>query len=250
MDKATQYHFSDFTRTHYAECIELAKKNYTFIGYGEAKKRDNFVLWRHDVDFSMHVAKKLAAIESEKGVRATYFIYPHCEFYNLLEKEVYQLVKDIQAMGHEIGLHFDPHFYDIQSSDKLDEALQKEKQLLRSFFDINVTVFSFHNNNAFTMSCENWEYGGLINTYTKYFKTEVGYCSDSHGIWRFSRLHDVLTEARHTKLQVLTHPEWWQEDVLAPRQRIKRCVDERARKNLAFYDNLLQAMDRPNIDMD
>jgi hypothetical protein len=250
MCKADQYYFSDFTIGHYKRCLDLALKNYEFICYPEAKEKENFILWRHDVDFSMHVARKLAEIENEKGVRSTYFIYPHCEFYNVLEKEVFLLVKEIQKLGHKIGLHFDSHFYNIQSSSQLDEALNKEKKLLIDFFEAEIEVFSFHNNNTFTMSCEDWSYGGLINTYAKFFKKDVGYCSDSHGIWRFSRLSNVLEDAEHRKLQVLTHPEWWQDTPMAPRQRIKRCIEGRAAKNLKYYDDLLTSMGRLNIDED
>lgn len=245
-----KYFFSDFTTSHYSACIDLAKKNYEFILYEDALLKDNCILWRHDVDFSMHRAKRLAEIEAEKGVKATYFIYPHCEFYNLLEKEIFQLVKEIQKLGHSIGLHFDSHFYNIRSAEDLNSSLQKEKKLLEDFFETEIKVFSFHNNNDFTMSCEEWQYEGMINTYAKYFKTEVRYCSDSHGIWRFSRLYDVLQKAEQKKLQVLTHPEWWQESVMAPRQRIKRCIDLRAEKSMKYYYNLLLNMKRPNIDVE
>lgn len=250
MSLSEQYHFDDFTRKSYADYIDIAKRNYQFITYPEALGKNNFILWRHDVDFSMHVAAKLAEIEASKGVVATYFIYPHCEFYNLLEKEIFLFVKKIQNLGHQIGLHFDSHFYNINSADQLDEALQKEKKLLETFFDTEVKVFSFHNNNDFTMSCEDWEYSGMINTYASLFKNEVGYCSDSHGIWRFNRLKDILEKAEYAKLQVLTHPEWWQEKEMPPRQRILRCINERAAKSVRYYDELLLKMNRPNIDSD
>ena len=247
MNQFEQYHYEDFTRSHYEACIDVAKDNYEFVGYEAALDEKRNVLWRHDVDFSMHIAKKLAQIEARKNVKATYFIYPHCEFYNLLEKEIFFLVKDIQSMGHDIGLHFDSHFYDIKDTSELDEALKKEKNLLDTFFEIDVKVFSFHNTNDFTMSCEEWEYGGMINAYSKFFKSEVGYCSDSNGIWRFSRLMDVLINADFQKLHVLTHPEWWQENPMSPRQKIQRCIEERAMKNLMYYDDLLSRVNRPNI---
>lgn len=247
MNQFEKFRFADFTRSHYESCIHEAKKNYEFVGYNAIFDERKSVLWRHDVDFSMHIAKKLAVIEAKNGVKATYFIYPHSEFYNLLEKEIFLLVKDIQNLGHDIGLHFDSHFYNINNAEDLAEALKKEKYLLDTFFNIDVKVFSFHNNNDFTMSCEDFEYGGMINTYAKYFKSEVGYCSDSNGIWRFSRLMDVLIGADHPKLQVLTHPEWWQEIPMPPREKIQRCINYRALKNLEYYDNLLSKMNRPNI---
>lgn len=166
MSNFDKYNFSDFTRAHYATCIDLAKRNYEFITYPEVLTADKFILWRHDVDFSMHIARKLAQIEADKGVRATYFIYPHCEFYNLLEKEIFVLVKDIQKLGHRIGLHFDSHFYDIQTAADLDMALGKEKNLLESFFDAEIDVFSFHNNNAFTMVQDTFTSSFCINIWS------------------------------------------------------------------------------------
>ena len=32
----------------------------------------------------------------------------------------------------------------------------------------------------------------MINTYAKYFKENVEYCSDSNGYWRYKRLEDFL----------------------------------------------------------
>ena len=150
-------------------------------------------------------------------------------------------------MGHHIGLHFDSHFCNISNKENLISKLKIEKRLLEEFFQTKINAFSFHNNNNFTLNCEDWQYCGMINTYAKYFKTEIGYCSDSHGIWRFSSLLDILSNAEHSKLQVLTHPEWWQKQAMSPRERISRCIDLRASKCHVFYDKLLKNMGRPNI---
>ena len=98
------------------------------------------------------------------------------------------------------------------------------------------------------MSCQQWTYGGMINAYAAYFKKEVGYCSDSNGIWRFRRLEDVVTKAEDTRLQILTHPEMWQATVMSPRQRIHHCIRGRAEKNIFNYDRDLIAFNRENID--
>jgi hypothetical protein len=248
MNKAEEYFYSDFTQGSYAELIDLAKSSYPFIGYQEIGDRSRYILWRHDVDFSMHVAAELAEIEHHKQVKATYFIYPHSEFYNLFEKEIFLLVKRIQELGHHIGLHFDSHFYNIQNVNQLEAALIREKELLDRFFQTEIRVFSFHNNNDFTMGCEEWMYAGLINTYASVFKTHIGYCSDSHSIWRFRRLKDVLTSASDDRLQVLTHPEWWQKLPMPPRRKMLKCVYGRAESNIRYYDSLLKKMNRPNID--
>jgi hypothetical protein len=64
----------------------------------------------------------------------------------------------------------------------------------------------------------------------------VAYCSDSNGYWRFRRLYDVLNEKKDYRLQVLTHPEWWQEKPMPARQRFFRCVYGRANANMQNYD--------------
>jgi len=87
----------------------------------------------------------------------------------------------------------------------------------------------------------------MINAYSKYLKSNFGYCSDSNGYWRFERLEDVLKEAKHEKLQVLTHPGWWVETPMSPRQRIQRCIDGRAINVGKNYDDLLNRMCRENV---
>ncbi len=247
---ATQYHFSDFTLSHYRELLRLAVAGWDVKLHREVNPAEDdasFILWRHDVDFSMHAARNLARLEHEAGVRSTYYLLPHSEFYNLFEREVSDLVKEIISLGHDVGLHFDSHYYGISDASQLAVHLTREKRWLEETFNCEIRSFSFHNTTDFTMSCEEWQYAGLINCYAQYFKKNVGYCSDSHGIWRFRRLHDVLTGREDARLQVLTHPEWWQEQATAPRQRVQRAIDGRAAKVAKDYDEALARIGRPNI---
>ena len=85
---AKRYNFSDFTEKHYITLIKLAKKKYLFEPF-TTKTEEPHVLWRHDVDSSVHRALKLAKIEKKLGVKSTYFLRLHSEWYNLFEKEVY-----------------------------------------------------------------------------------------------------------------------------------------------------------------
>ena len=74
--KPTQYHFEDFTEKNYRKLIKLAKKNYVFKFFNSSNKPP-YVLWRHDVDCSVHRALCLAKIEKELGVKSTYFFHLH-----------------------------------------------------------------------------------------------------------------------------------------------------------------------------
>jgi hypothetical protein len=79
------------------------------------------------------------------------------------------------------------------------------------------------------------------------FQSEIGYCSDSNGYWRFDRLYDVIKSKKYKKLQVLTHPEWWQEEVRSPKERVLNILEQRKAFTNTFYDNLMIEMGRENI---
>jgi len=239
--------FDDFTRESYLNIIKLAKNNYIFRNYLNFNRRENFVIWRHDVDFSVHSALRLARIESAEGVSSTYFILLHSEFYNVFEKKISILIKEILALGHNLGLHFDHTFYEIDNIEKMEEKILFEKEILENIFEKPVDVFSFHNPDSWSLSCQEWKYAGLVNTYAEYFMKELPYCSDSNGYWRFERLQDILASAKYSQLQVLTHPAWWTDLPMSPFLRIKRCLDGRVVNTLMQYEQLLLEHGRVNI---
>src|SRR5439155_11994798 len=102
MTNADRYQFSDFTRQNYARLIELAKGTYRLRRYWDFDRAERFVLWRHDVDFSPQGAVKLAALERDAGVLATYFVSFHSDFYNLLERDVSDCIRRIADLGHDV----------------------------------------------------------------------------------------------------------------------------------------------------
>lgn len=237
----------DFTLEAYGELLTLAMGKYPFANYDAIPWGQRFLLWRHDCDYSLNRAHALARAEAEQGIRATYFLNPHSEFYNLFERGQYRLVREIIGMGHQIGLHFDSAFHDTPDEEGLSLQVHDEADLLEKVFGERPAAFSFHNPLAVHLQCEEETYGGLVNCYSRRFKTEVPYCSDSNGYWRFRRLRDVLESATDPCLQVLTHPGWWQDVVMPPRQRIFRSAYGRARATMADYDGTISAHGRENL---
>lgn len=236
MKNADKYHFGDFTLSNYRTYIRLAKKKYFFRNYVNFKKDENFVLWRHDVDYSVHAAVKLAGIESDEAVQSTFFLHLHNEFYNLFENEIIQLVNEILNLGHEIGLHFDIQFGGTDWA----KHLKFEKEILEKLFDVRINAFSLHNPGISKPIIDAETYEGMVNCYSAYFRNGVPYCSDSFGIWRFERLEDVLTKSDYPRLQVLTHPEWWSPNVTSPKERVLRCINGRAESNKRRYETIMK----------
>lgn len=238
---------AEFTLTAYENLLHKAKEHFLFCSYTDYDPDGSFVLWRHDVDLSLEQAARLAAIEKNQNVRATYFIHLHNEFYNALDSNSLKLMRDILNCGHSIGLHFDIWYYGIQSLEQLLYWLKFEKKILENLLHVEIPVFSFHNTNEYSMSFEEISYAGMINTYSAYFKQKVTYCSDSNGYWRFKKLSDVLTDSSVKRLQVLTHPGWWTEGELSPRDKIVSYVNQRRELTLQQYDSALKNFDRENI---
>ena len=243
-----KYFFEDFTQIAYRELLKLAKQNFNFSDFESFNKEENFILWRHDVDYSLELSLELAKIEHSFGVRSTFFILLHSDFYNPLEANATEIIREILLLGHKIGLHFDAQYYNISNENELDEWIVFEKNFLEKILKINITTFSFHNTNPFVLSCKKETYGGLTNTYQSFFQDKADYCSDSHGIWRFKRLKEVLEKKENLQLQVLTHPEWWTKEILSPKEKIWKNIDDRALQSKNNYRVMISQMGVNVID--
>jgi hypothetical protein len=213
----------------------------------EYAEYSNFILWRHDIDASIDYSVKLATIENEEGVKATYFVLLHSEFYSPFERDAKNKLKLIESLGHEMGIHFDTHFYDVKSKEELEVALEKEIYMFKHILGFEPKSFSFHNPTTEILRFDAAEYCGLKNTYARQIFNHVPYCSDSNGYWRFDRLEDKLHDPSIKNLQVLTHPEWWQETVKRPSERMKYVIQYRADVNWAGYVVGLEEFGRNNL---
>ena len=241
--------FQAFTETAYRDMLrQLKAGGYRFALYGK-RGEDRHVIWRHDIDFSMHRAARLARIEAEEGAVATYFVNPRCTFYNLLEPEIEMLVRKISDLGHEIGLHFDAGAYGVEqwSGEELEQALAREKSVLEHILQKPVRTVSWHNpDRSNLLDFDADEIGGLINAYSKSLKRDYVYCSDSNGYWRFEAMDKVIAQG-HQRLHLLTHPAWWTPEPMSPSQRIDRAIMGRARKVRFDYNDNLKRGARINL---
>jgi hypothetical protein len=235
---------SDFTEDGYRRALALAKAAYSFEPFG-TNNTDPHVLWRHDVDVSVQRAARLAELEAEENVRATYFLSFHSTFYNLLERPVLDAARAVVAPGHWLGLHFDSAF---PGQGDVAERIVLESEQLADLLERPVAAFSFHNPGVVNddLAFDDDNVAGLVNAYGRSVRERYRYVSDSNGYWRHERLFDVLEEAP-PHLHVLTHPDWWQEEPMQPRARIERAVRGRAERTLRDYDELLEAAGRANL---
>jgi hypothetical protein len=242
------YRFEDFTEQSYRGLLASAQAYWTFESFG-AKTVEPHVLWRHDIDVSPNRALRLAEIENDSGVKATYFFLLHSEFYSCLEKSTCEIMRRIAGYGHDVGLHFDAAFYaDVVDLPALEKRIAFEASIVGELAGAGPVAVSFHNPTPEQLKTyDQLRLAGLVNAYGRPLQANYRYVSDSNGYWRFHRLHDVLTERANPALHVLTHPEWWTPDCRSPRDRIARAVEGRAARGLQAYDAFLAAQGRENV---
>ena len=245
------YHIDDFTEAEYRRLLAKAVARWRIVTYAEGKADGRICLWRHDIDMSPHRGRRMASIEAECGVRATYFVLLHSPFYSMLEQEIRDVVREIAGYGHDIGLHFDAAFYGGRGLGQkvLEEALAFEKRILEQTMEVPVRAFSFHNPGQMTElpAYQEEEIAGMLNADGREIRERFGYCSDSNGYWRHRRLLDVLESGEDERLYVLTHPEWWVPQPLSPKERVARCIRGRAERQHQRYESVLARQGRLNV---
>lgn len=247
---SNNFFIEDFTEENYEKLINNAQEKFTFCFFDEVPPSRPHVLWRHDVDFSIHRGLRLAEIEAKCNVKATYFLWLHSPTYNVMERDCYNKVRGIIELGHQIGLHFDQKFYTTQNLDQIYAKIAYEKNILENLFNVPIKAMSFHEpdfkDNKLNIKQD--KIVDMVNAYGLNVFDNYKYVSDSDGYWRFDRLFDVIARDDLHKLQVLTHPEWWVPEPIAPRKRIQRCIDGRAAACARNYDNhFLEMPDRINV---
>lgn len=249
--KQVDYKFDDFTEGEYAKLLAIAKQTWRVVKSSEWREEGRVCIWRHDVDLSMHRALRMATLEADAGICASYFVLLRSPFYSVFEKEVHDILCAIIDMGHEVGLHFDGtrgFVDDRQVGLSSEECIRKEASILQDITGRPVVNMSFHNPDlVLDVDTKLSKVAGLENALGNEIQTKFSYCSDSNGYWRYRRLRDVLEAGEDQYLHVLTHPSLWVPQAMSPRARIARCIEGRAAFMSAYYDQILAITGRTNV---
>ena len=242
--------FAEFTLAAYTDLCRAAKARYEFLRFTDDPDRPG-VLWRHDVDVSLVQAARIARIEADLGIVATYYFLPHSRYYNLWAPDSVAAAREIVALGHDAGLHFDPTFYDDNLVvTEYEDLAAAERAWLAQLLGCAVDSVSFHQFGVLQETPPDGRVvAGMINAYGSAIAAGFRYVSDSNGVWRFDNLHDVVAAGLDDRLHALTHPVWWSESPLPPRRRLQQCIDEAAQTMGDWYDALTLHYGRPNIDI-
>ncbi len=198
-----------------------ASEGYKTTSFAQYKSiHPKTVIMRHDVDYTLNGVLQMAQIEAALNVSASYLFRVHAHEYNLFTPHVFRLLKELQNLGHEIGLHFEATNFARALNLNADVVLKKEKELLELIIEGPVRTTSehrdishvVHNSPYYHELFDPHDAGFEFFTMEDRFFKEMKYLSDSNGIWREGDLISHL--GRWQRFQVLTHPDWWFEDDL------------------------------------
>jgi len=166
------------------------------------KATPSTLLLRHDVDFSIEYAHKLAILENDFNVKSSFFFMLSSNMYNLFSRRNRELVKEIKAMGHLVSLHFDPASYN-----NLDSFII-EKNAFESLIESEIDIISIHRPGPFLQE-NNRKLGDINQTYCDAYSKEMKYLSDSGGRDIFPLVNEYLKDTGNKGLHLLIHPLWW-----------------------------------------
>lgn len=199
----------EFTYQSYRGLLSLLKeKGYSFTDYHQYQDHSRCVILRHDIDTSLEQAVQLARLEAEQGVHSTWFVLLRTDFYNPASQKSLEKLHAIQAMGHEIGLHFDEVAYGkALTEEETRQSIIRECGLLSALLDTPVTTVSMHRPSKATLEAD-LQIPGIVNSYGKTFFHDFKYLSDSRRRWREPVL-DIIRSGEYDRLHILTHAFWY-----------------------------------------
>lgn len=238
---------SDFTSARYEYVCKTYLKDADCRIFTEEVRAQSIFL-RHDVDVSLNRAKALAQIEHSQGIRATYFVDPFSAHYSIFERGQKEKLEELVSLGHSIGLHFDASRCNPVSFSELETHVKFESQVLERA-GVKPVAISFHNPRPRDLEFSNSKIAGLVNAYSRELYQEINYVSDSNGYWRFDSLEKLLRDRSEadSAIQILIHPEWWQDGAMPPRSRFFRSLFGRSAHQIKIYDESLRKAGRSNI---
>jgi hypothetical protein len=166
-----------------------------------------FFILRHDVDYSPSAALELARRESERGIGATYFVLMQTFYYNVLAPEWAMFPRELTALGHEVGLHYDTRALQGFDGSQAESILRSQAALLSDVAGAPVTSMVQHQP-ALGPEDRFRNLDGFVNAMSSRFAEQIPYVSDSCRAWRDAGF-GVLSGEPPPRLQLALHPINW-----------------------------------------
>jgi hypothetical protein len=160
------------------------------------------IILRHDVDFDLEAAYRVALLESELGIKSTFYVRVDAYSYNLFSDHCTRRLQQMISLGFEIGLHFNPMRWPDANENELVEMAFRDMELLRLIVP-SIKSISLHNPSV------HGHYPmipGVRNSYDPMIFTPEKYLSDSCMSFRGKDPYSHAILARENVVQIVLHP--------------------------------------------
>lgn len=244
---------SDFSYNYFRKILQAIRSNSELRLLSQAprilkglwKSSDTHkLILRHDVDVSLKRALRMAKIEKDFGICATYMVMTKSSLYCVGDATSRDILRKIMDMGHEIGLHIDPRPHN--GITPIEGRINSACSQLEDATSSPIMSVSFHRPPEESLR------GPLmirdkVNAYTKELTGEhmERYLSDSAGHWIKGEPLPRLMNLTKPLLQLLIHPIWWDGEHKSREEHLRAFYKEEtqgkpAEYMKAFHDNLIE----------
>lgn len=196
----------------YNRLLTLAlSEGWRFVNYNQYDPQTGGqALLRHDVDFSVECALKLARQNAAAGVRGTFFVLLRSDVYNLLAPRNLAWARSLADHGQAVGLHYAADGPVPDNLAEVSSAVTRDYELLSDLLPGTVPVFAWHNPGPeWLKKCATLEVSGLINAYAPRYIRDACYRSDSNCRNTPVDFERVLRDRSQPGLHLLFHPVNW-----------------------------------------
>lgn len=200
----------------YKSIIRDIKKTGKGMSYAEAIGKDEFVIMRHDIEFSIDRAYALSLIESEEDFNSTYFVQITNNSYNAFSKRSLDMLKDMADRGHTIGLHY--HLNGQLDPILVRDGVRDQLRIMSEMLGREVNTYSFHRpvkevyyyniSIPYTINAYSKEFFSFAENVDENTVLDVKYIADSKHRWNYG-YPDYETLMKYKKIQLLLHPFSW-----------------------------------------
>lgn len=221
----------------YRNIIRDIKSTGKAMGYAEAIGKEEFVIMRHDIEFSIDRAYNMSLVESEENFVSTYFVQITNNSYNAFSKRNIDMLKDMSTRGHHIGLHY--HLNGQLDPVLVRDGVRDQLRIMSEMLGMDINSYSFHRP-VKEVYYYNITIPYTINAYSKEFFTfaenvqedddlEVKYIADSKHRWNYG-FPNYETLMKHKKVQILIHPFSWTDRGYDNLDNFSSLIDEKQKE--------------------
>lgn len=227
----------DFTLSVYKELLEELKNAgyqfYTFEKFCQNKPQGKIVILRHDVDLKPKNSYETAKIENELSICSSYY------FRIVPQSNKPHVIKEIAALGHEIGYHYEDLVIAKGNKYKAIEHFIKHLEYFRNFYPVCTICMhgsptSRFDNKRLWVKYDYHDYGILGEPYFDINFNQCLYLTDTGRCWNGSKfsirdkvsgkynfnfkstfeiIRAIEDNTLPDQIMIATHPQRWSDSI-------------------------------------